>query len=90
MFNVNHLGYYNGGVPKKGNGSTRGEAWAGPGVYHIPNAHNDMLNQHQDTATVTSEDVFKFNAWMHEDRKDYSKTRPYYTLQFDPDEKYRK
>lgn len=35
-YNVNDLGYYNGGVPRKNRGSIRGEALAEPGSYHSP------------------------------------------------------
>jgi len=57
---VNHLGYYNGGVPKKGNGTARGNGWASAGFWHDNIKHNDYVNPHQDTATITSKEKFEF------------------------------
>lgn len=35
-YNVNHLGFYNGGVPKPNRGSIRGDALGRPGAFHSP------------------------------------------------------
>lgn len=35
-YNVNDLGYYNGGVPRKNRGAIRGDALSQPGWFHSP------------------------------------------------------
>lgn len=49
MYNVNHLGYYNGGVPQKGRGAKRGKAVGNIGRFHHPDTHNFLEYNHQDT-----------------------------------------
>jgi len=34
QYNVNHLGFYRGGVPRKGRGPIRGAALGNPGEFH--------------------------------------------------------
>jgi curved DNA-binding protein CbpA len=41
-FNVDDLGNYKGGVPRKGNGPVRGNAMGVHGQYHNPFYHNEM------------------------------------------------
>jgi hypothetical protein len=36
QYNVNHLGYYQGGIPKKDAGPLRGKAIGNPGEFHTP------------------------------------------------------
>ena len=59
-FNVNHLGYYNGGLPIKGKlnlrrsstknifrgGDVKNEAVGSPGAFHCPTHHNMMEMMH--------------------------------------------
>lgn len=90
LHNVNHLGYYNGGVPRKGAHSIRGTAWAAPGYFHDPVIHNRNENPHTDTSPVNDEDVLMFNSYMNNDKTELKKTRPYYTLHWDKDSKYKK
>ena len=35
-YNVNNLGFYNGGVPRPNRGSIRGDALGRPGAFHSP------------------------------------------------------
>ncbi len=70
-FNVNYLGYYKGGVPKKGMGITRGKSLLGPGWFHLPAVHNFKENLHPDASFVTSEDTIKFKRWMNSDKYDF-------------------
>ena len=35
-YNVNHLGYYGGGLPQKDRGAIRGKALGNPGELHAP------------------------------------------------------
>lgn len=35
-YNVNHLGFYNGGVPQKNKGARRGKALGNTGEFHSP------------------------------------------------------
>ena len=44
QFNVNHLGYYKGGLPNRKAGSARGTSWATPGYFHDPKTHNWVYN----------------------------------------------
>ena len=39
-YNVNHLGYYKGGVPQPNRGAIRGKALGRPGAFHAPDLHN--------------------------------------------------
>ena len=54
QYNVNHLGYYKGGVPQKGRGPIRGSALDGPGGFHEPVVHNRLNFFHPDTKLVDS------------------------------------
>jgi DnaJ-class molecular chaperone len=36
QYNVNHLGYYSGGIPKKDGGAIRGKSLGNPGEWHSP------------------------------------------------------
>lgn len=55
-YNVNDLGYYRGGVPRKHRGAIRGEALMQPGYFHSPSVHNFIHYQHPDAQRVTAED----------------------------------
>jgi len=50
QYSVNHLGYYNGGVPRKDAGPLRGKALGNAGEFHSPQIHNYLNYHHQDTA----------------------------------------
>ena len=52
-YNVNYLGYYQGGVPQKDKGPIRGKAMGNPGEFHTPQVHNFLNYYHQDTTFVT-------------------------------------
>jgi hypothetical protein len=43
-YGVNHLGFYNGGVPRPNRGSVRGESLGRPGNFHSPSMHNFINN----------------------------------------------
>ena len=45
-YNVNHIGYYQGGVPKKGAGPRRGNAIGNVGEFHSPQIHNFLEHNH--------------------------------------------
>jgi hypothetical protein len=45
-YNVNYLGYYQGGIPKKDNGAVRGKAMGNPGELHQPKVHNYLNYNH--------------------------------------------
>lgn len=90
LHNVNHLGFYNGGIPRKGANGVRGNAWANPGYFHDPAVHNWQHTPHPDSLAVTDEEALAFNQWMNADKPEYQKVRPYYTLNYDPEMKYKK
>jgi hypothetical protein len=52
-YNVNDLGYYNGGVPRKNRGTVRGESLGEPDSFHSPQFHNFIHNNHADSYRVT-------------------------------------
>lgn len=88
-YNVNDLGYYNGGVPRKGRGPIRGDALMGPGWFHSPSIHNYMHYNHQDSARVTQEDGIKFKHFMGTDKVDFNRTQPGYPAYYDENHNYR-
>lgn len=85
LYNVNHLGYYKGGVPRKDSGALRGKSLGNPGEFHSPQIHNFLEYAHQDTHFVTQEDAVKFKHWMNSDIVDFQRSRPYYPMYYDKD-----
>eukprot|EP01016_Furgasonia_blochmanni_P023705 TRINITY_DN2556_c0_g1_i1.p1 TRINITY_DN2556_c0_g1~~TRINITY_DN2556_c0_g1_i1.p1 ORF type:complete len:353 (-),score=98.93 TRINITY_DN2556_c0_g1_i1:153-1124(-) len=67
-FNVDFLGRYKGGVPKKGWGEVRGNAIGNPSEFHDPLMHNYLTNPHPDSQFVTSDDALAFKHYMNEDK----------------------
>jgi hypothetical protein len=45
-YNVNHLGFYQGGLPQQGRGPIRGSALGPAGEFHSPQVHNFLNNYH--------------------------------------------
>ena len=45
-YNVNDLGYYSGGLPRRDGGSLRGNALGSIGSFHQPTVHNHLDNYH--------------------------------------------
>lgn len=82
-YNVNDLGYYNGGVPRKNRGAVRGDADGLPGYFHTPQLHNFKHYNHPDSFRVTSEDKTKFNHWMATDEADFNRTMPGHPMYYD-------
>lgn len=89
-YNVNHLGFYNGGVPQKNKGARRGKALGNTGEFHSPQIHNYLEYFHQDTSFVTSEDALKFKHWTGSEQIDYNRSKPYYPMHYDKDFDFRK
>lgn len=89
-YNVNDLGYYNGGVPRANRGSLRGTSIGEPGAFHSPQLHNFMHFNHVDSKRVTSEDTIQFKHFMTSDRADFERTMPGYPMYYDKDFNYRK
>lgn len=52
-YNVNDLGYYNGGVPRAHRGSVRGDSLGEAGTFHSPQIHNFLNFNHSDSNRVT-------------------------------------
>jgi curved DNA-binding protein CbpA len=84
-YNVNDLGYYNGGVPRKHRGTMRGEALGEPGRFHSPQMHNFMHYNHADSYRVTQDDAVMFKAWMGTDQIEFMRSRPSYPMFYDKD-----
>lgn len=53
QYNVNHLGYYSGGIPQKDRGPVRGKSLGNPGEFHTPQIHNFLNYNHQDAAFLS-------------------------------------
>lgn len=83
QYNVNHLGFYRGGVPQKGRGPIRSSAIGRPGEFHSPQMHNFLNFYHPDAKTVTSEDTVKFKAYMLSDKDDFTMSRPAHPMHYD-------
>ena len=83
QYNVNHIGLYRGGVPKKGRGPIRGNAIGRPGEFHSPKTHNFLNFYHPDAKIVNSEDAVKFKAFMVSDKDDFNLTRPSHPMYYD-------
>lgn len=90
-FNVNHLGYYNGGLPQKKKGSIRGKALGNPGVPHNAALHNTIVRPERDANQVTSvqADMFKHSKEI-ERALGRDRQRPYYPITSDPEMQYAK
>jgi len=89
-YNVNDLGYYNGGVPKAHRGNIRGNALSHPGNFHSPKVHNYLHFNHPDSVRVTSEDAVKFKHYMGTDKADFNRSIPSHMMFYDTDFNYRK
>lgn len=51
-FNVNNLNFYNGGIPRKHQGTFRSGAMGPPGTFHDELEHQEHEDPHQDTDTI--------------------------------------
>lgn len=89
-YNVNHIGLYKGGLPKKGRGAIRGSALGAIGEFHQPSVHNLLENYHQDSKMVTSEDAVKFKHFMNNDKIDHNRSKPLYPMYYDRNHEYMK
>lgn len=89
-YNVNHLGYYKGGVPQPNRGPIRGNALGRPGHFHSPQIHNFMNYSHGDSQRVTQEDAVKFKHFMTTDKPDFNRTMPQAPMYYDDDFNYAK
>jgi len=84
-FNVNHLGYYNGGLPQKHKGGIRGSALGQPGEPHNSHIHNRMVRNEREAFEVDLEGATEFRGYQNLDRDIRTRARPYRTLITDPD-----
>lgn len=83
MYNANDLGYYKGGVPRKGRGAIRGNSLGNVNEFHQPSVHNFLHNYHQDSFLVNQEDAVKFKAFMNSDKDEFNQTKPFYPMHYD-------
>jgi len=88
MFNVSHLGYYNGGVPVKDSQSARGTAWSGPGQRHSSHEHNGAMKSTRESSEIEGYDTAEHNAYQKEDAVIRDRPRPFYKLVVDPNMTY--
>jgi len=91
-YNVNFLGFYNGGIPVKNlenrRQSNKGKSMAMPGEFHHPRNANFVDNYNPDATFVDSEDAIKFKAWMRTDKEQFDISRPYYKTYYDYNEQF--
>ena len=83
QYNVNHIGFYRGGIPLKNRGAVRGTAMGVPGEFHQPKVHNFLNFYHPDAKVINSEDTVKFKAYMLSDKDDFNLTRPGHATYYD-------
>lgn len=88
MFNVNHLGYYNGGLPFKKGGNTRGNAMGPPGTPHNSTLHNQSVRHDRESHHVNRDEARDFRVQQNMDRHVKNRITPYYTLEEDKEWKY--
>jgi len=88
-FNVNHLGYYNGGLPNKDSGNVRGNAFDSPGMPHNAETHNRHERMERDAFEVTRADADAFKNFQKEVEDDgRDRAKPYYPIDSDPEMRY--
>jgi hypothetical protein len=64
-YNVDHLGFYSGGLPSKDTRlPSRGGSLSVQGARHDIKHHNFLERNHQDSAQVDPEDTIQFKNWM--------------------------
>jgi curved DNA-binding protein CbpA len=82
-YNVNHLGYYSGGLPQKGMFAARKGSLRAPGMPHDPNIHNRLERYERDSHEVAISDADEFKADQFKDYEDRHRPKPYFTLETD-------
>ena len=84
-YNVNHLGYYNGGLPVKGNERTRKGALGPVGAVHSKDLHNYYERFDRDSYEVSPTDAADFKVNKHGERYEITKEKQYFKLEEDPE-----
>ena len=88
-YNVNHLGYYNGGLPQKDVINIRGKAHGVPGTFHSIDDHNaHERTEERESHLVTHLDAEMASREFKLEAETRKRARPYYTLEFDPTWRY--
>lgn len=87
-FNVSHLGYYNGGLPRKDLHNVRGSAAGPPGVFHDPKKHNTIERFERDSHEVGILEAEEFSNDATLEYEQDNRVRPYYKLETDPTWRY--
>lgn len=82
--NVNHLGYYKGGIPQKFCGSVRKNSDGAPGAFHDPNMHNEDFYLERESIEVTPKTADQFRKYQAPDAETRRRNHPYYRLVEDP------
>jgi curved DNA-binding protein CbpA len=82
-YNVNHLGYYNGGLPVKGSEKIRKGALGPIGAAHSKDLHNYYERFDRDSHEVSPTEAADFKVFKHNDRDEITREKPYYKLEAD-------
>lgn len=89
-FNVGHLGYYNGGLPREGAHNFRGKAMNAPGEKHNSRMHNTTEYNDLSGFRVGKAQAQEVKQWYHNDKPEFQRTKGYYGLIRDPEMRYQK
>jgi curved DNA-binding protein CbpA len=84
-FNVNHLGYYSGGLPVKGNETIRKGSLGPVGAMHPRDLHNYYERYDRDAHEVTTTEAADFKVTKHNDRAEVKREKAYFRIEEDPD-----
>lgn len=90
QFNVNHLGYYNGGIPTKHSGNIRGNAFGSPGAAHSALQHNANVRFEREAFEVTNSRAAELKAFNVYDNLEGKRDEPkaFHPLEHDYEWKY--
>lgn len=85
-YNVNFLGFYNGGLPQKHKGSVRGSALDEPGQFHSPDIHNIHERNEREGKRVSHMDTQEYdNLQSIEKTLGRDRSRAFYPMSEDKD-----
>ncbi|CAI2373728.1 unnamed protein product [Moneuplotes crassus] len=88
-YNVNFLGYYDGGLPQKKSGAQRRGALNHPGAFHSPIRHNELERMERDGQRIDHLDTQQFSALQSlEQSHGRDRPRPYHPIDADPEMRY--
>lgn len=85
MFNVNHLGYYKGGLPQKDAFNVRKGSLSNPGMFHNPKDHNTIVRPERDAFEIGIKEAREYKNAMLADFEIKQIPKTYHPLETDPE-----